>query len=42
MTQVKQLAALMETSLTAAFSNQELATDDQQQVIRLWQTLQSG
>jgi DNA-binding phage protein len=42
MTQVKQLAELMDTSLTSAFSNNELAIDDQQQVLSLWQTLQSN
>lgn len=42
MTQVKQLAELMDTSLTSAFSNNELVTDDQQQVISLWQTLQAN
>jgi|TARA_B110000908_G_scaffold166214_1_gene216950 hypothetical protein len=42
MTQVKQLAELMDTSLTCAFSNQELSTDDQQQVLRLWQILLEG
>ena len=42
MTQVKQLAELMQTSLTAAFSHNELGTDDQQQVLRLWQTLLEG
>jgi hypothetical protein len=42
MTQVTQLAELMDISLTAAFSNNELATDDQQQVLSLWQTLQSN
>jgi hypothetical protein len=42
MTQIKQLAELMDTSLTSAFSNQELSTDDQQQVFSLWQTLKSN
>ena len=42
MTQVEQLAGLMDTSLTAAFDNNELVADDQQQVLSLWQTLQSG
>jgi hypothetical protein len=42
MTQIKQLAELMDTSLTSAFSNNELAIDDQQQVLSLWQTLQSN
>lgn len=41
MTQVAQLAGLMDTSLTAAFDNNELVADDQQQVLSLWQTLQS-
>ena len=41
MTQVTQLAELMDTSLSSAFSNQELIADDQQQVLSLWQTLQS-
>jgi hypothetical protein len=42
MTQIKQLAELMDTSLTSAFSNQELSTDDQQQVFSLWQTLKTN
>jgi DNA-binding phage protein len=42
MTQVTQLAELMDTSLSSAFSNQELIADDQQQVATLWQTLQVG
>jgi hypothetical protein len=42
MTQIKQLAELMDTSLTSAFRNQELSTDDQQQVFSLWQTLKSN
>ena len=42
MTQVTQLAGLMDTSLSSAFSNQELIADDQQQVATLWQTLQVG
>lgn len=41
MTQVEQLAGLMDTSLSAAFDNNELVADDQQQVLSLWQTLQS-
>jgi hypothetical protein len=39
MTLVEQLAKLMNTSLTAAFENKELAVEDQEQVLRLWQTL---
>lgn len=39
MTQVEQLAQLMDTSLTSAFSHNELVADDQQQVLNLWQTL---
>jgi hypothetical protein len=42
MTQIQQLAELMDTSLTSAFSNQELSTDDQQQVFSLWQTLKTN
>jgi hypothetical protein len=42
MTQVKQLAELMDTSLTAAFSHNELIADDQQQVLGLWQILLEG
>ena len=42
MTQVTQLAELMDTSLSSAFSNQELIADDQQQVAILWQILQVG
>ncbi len=41
MTQVEQLAGLMHTSLTSAFDNNELADDDQQQVLGLWKTLQT-
>ena len=41
MTQVEQLAELMHTSLTAAFENKELAVEDQEQVLLLWQTLQA-
>jgi hypothetical protein len=39
MTQIEQLAELMNTSLVAAFDNNELAADDQQQVLGLWQKL---
>lgn len=39
MTQVEQLNALMNTSLAAAFENNELVADDQQQVLTLWQLL---
>ena len=39
MTQVQQLAELMDVSLSTAFSNNELTADDQQQVLSLWQTL---
>jgi|TARA_R110002111_G_scaffold20353_2_gene48701 hypothetical protein len=39
MTQVRQLDELMNTSLDAAFDNNELAVDDQQQVLSLWQIL---
>ena len=42
MTQVQQLAELMDVSLSTAFSNNELTADDQQQVLSLWQTLQSN
>jgi hypothetical protein len=41
MIQVEQLAELMRTSLIAAFDNNELVDDDQQQVLNLWQTLQT-
>ena len=41
MIQVEQLAELMHTSLTAAFENKELAVEDQEQVMLLWQTLQA-
>jgi hypothetical protein len=39
MTQIEQLNVLMNTSLTAAFENNELIADDQQQVLSLWQLL---
>ena len=39
MTQIRQLDELMNTSLDAAFDNNELAVDDQQQVLSLWQIL---
>jgi hypothetical protein len=39
MTQITQLTELMDTSLDAAFDNNELAADDQQQVLSLWQIL---
>ncbi|MBU3004036.1 YfcL family protein [Paraglaciecola arctica] len=39
MTQVTQLNDLMETSLDAAFDNNELDKNDQHQVLKLWQTL---
>jgi hypothetical protein len=39
MTRIKQLAGLMFTSLTSAFDNNELADEDQQQVLALWETL---
>tara|TARA_R110000751_G_scaffold15290_2_gene49370 strand:+ start:67478 stop:67771 length:294 start_codon:yes stop_codon:yes gene_type:complete len=39
MTQITQLNELMETSLDTAFDNNELAADDQQQVLNLWQVL---
>jgi hypothetical protein len=39
MTQIRQLDELMNTSLDAAFDNNELAADDQQQVLSLWQIL---
>jgi hypothetical protein len=39
MTQVEQLNVLMNTSLAAAFENNELVPDDQQQVLTLWQLL---
>ena len=31
----------MHNSLTAAFENKELAVEDQEQVLLLWQTLQA-
>jgi hypothetical protein len=39
MTQVEQLSNLMDTSLSSAFSNNELAADDQKQMLSLWQSL---
>lgn len=39
MTQIQQLNELMNTSLAAAFDNNELATEDQKQVQSLWQLL---
>ena len=42
MTLIEQLAKLMNTSLTAAFENKELALDDQDQVLYLWKTLQAN
>lgn len=39
MTQVSQLAELMDDSLAAAFDNNELLDEDQQQVLKLWQVL---
>lgn len=39
MTQIRQLNELMTTSLDTAFDNNELAADDQQQVLSLWQIL---
>lgn len=39
MTQVTQLAELMDESLTYAFDNNELGKEDQKQVIQLWQLL---
>lgn len=39
MTQIRQLNELMSSSLDAAFDNNELADDDQQQVLNLWQVL---
>ena len=42
MTQVEQLSELMFTSLSTAFSHNELVADDQQQVLSLWQTLLAG
>lgn len=39
MTKIEQLNVLMNTSLTAAFENNELVADDQQQVLTLWQVL---
>ncbi|MFT6989319.1 MAG: hypothetical protein ACJASL_001290 [Paraglaciecola sp.] len=41
MTQVEQLSELMRVSLDSAFNNNELVDDDQQQVLNLWQTLQT-
>jgi hypothetical protein len=41
MTQVEQLSELMRVSLDYAFNNNELVEDDQQQVLNLWQTLQT-
>jgi hypothetical protein len=41
MTQVEQLSELMRVSLDSAFNNNELVEDDQQQVLNLWQTLQT-
>ena len=41
MTLIEQLAGLMNTSLNAAFENKELAEEDQDQVLHLWQTLQA-
>ncbi len=42
MTLIEQLEKLMHTSLSLAFENKELALEDQEQVLRLWQTLQVG
>ncbi len=39
MTQIEQLSELMDTSLTTAFGNNELASDDHKQVLSLWQSL---
>lgn len=39
MTQIQQLSELMDVSLDRAFDNNELATDDQNQVLKLWQIL---
>lgn len=39
MTQVDELAKLMDDSLTSAFDNNELIDNDQQQVQELWQWL---
>lgn len=39
MSQVTQLNDLMETSLDAAFDNNELDKSDQNQVLKLWQIL---
>jgi len=39
MTEVEQLSDLMLSSLTQAFDNNELETEDQKQVLSLWQSL---
>mgnify|MGYP000109041818 CR=1 FL=1 len=39
MTQVPQLATLMDESLSSAFENNELTAEDQQQVQSLWDAL---
>ena len=39
MTQIAELAKLMDDSLTSAFDNNELAVIDKQQVLKLWQLL---
>ncbi len=39
MTQISELDTIMQDSLTGAFANNELVPSDQEQVMKLWQSL---